>query len=372
MIVLAADDIAFFELRYCVSSIEDKASVVIYDLGLSRNNLEWLNINGLKVVRCHLPEIKHIECKKFLKPFVLDDLPDGNFLYCDTDIIFSSRFEFEARGFMVFKEPAYCRNPQELRLNDEALDIYNVNSGYIYFSKPKDNWLINEWCAKTLELSCSHQLDLPHSYDQGILQYVLESNSIKASNDGEINHNPVRDLLNPDIDIVAQVREYQTDELASHFAGSPKLSHLATPNHQLSISGLRSCKGDVNRIKLVVVTDDIKAVRIALKQGSAWYNNYYMTSNQRHDVHADILITDDHDMTKHDADIYVSYTNAEINAVRNMIYIHPFLSPRAIIPLIKMHYDIPFRSEFIPQYVRPVSSPLSSYTERIYMSGKYI
>jgi hypothetical protein len=375
MFILASDDAAFNELQYCVSSITESDRIIVYDLGLNATNLEWLKQRGMRIRTCAFPTLRHPQWRKFVKPFVLDDLPAGDYLYTDVDVIFSAQYRFQRNGFTAFKEHAPCRNPTELRVAEAHCDLYNVNSGYIYFTKPIDNWLIEQWCLETLSLSDKGLLDLPHSYDQGVLQYVLEKHKIKVLEGSEVDHNPVRDILNSDLDPVAQIREYQKDNLASHFAGYPKISHLMQLNHPKTLEGLKVCKGEIQPIKMVILADQPETVRISLKQSSAWFNNYYYNGQHRQDTHADILITTDTDIQKHQADIYLAFTVREFRPIQNMIYIHPVLSAEAIVPIVKLHYDIPFRSAFEPllgNYNTKFVDKLRQYTSNVYMPGKYI
>jgi len=371
MIIMASDDVAFSEMVHCIESLVERDKIIVYDLGLGQVNLNWLIARGIYVKKCVLPSMSHKEWRKFVKPFILSDLPSGDYLYVDTDIIFSDRFRFEPRSFMAFKEWAPCRNPIELRVRSEDVDLFNVNSGYIYFKKPTDNGIIETWCKKTLELNSSGKLTLPHSYDQGVLQHVLETMQIPAVIGHEVDHNPVRDLLDGSIDPIAQIREYQDLALASHFAGSPKISHLRSVNHPRSIEGFKACKGMVRSLQLVIVADDPGHVRVALKKCSAWYNNYYRGDVKRLDTHADILITTNTDITKYEADVYVNFSDKDVTSLKDVITISPALTSDSIIPIIKQHVDIPFRSTCKPKFLKTVCE-LRSSVNYIYTPGRYL
>ncbi len=184
--VTGADSNSFGGLQVLFSSIKGKANFICYDIGLSNEQRDWCNANGLilKDAQC-LPVPKHINCwQTYCKPWIVTDSPFDYTIWIDTDCVVVG--DLSQAEFITSQQTFFTENwitPYKVQRNAEALyerfptkqERIRINAGVFGVNK-NHRYIIEEW-KQLLEFCFNEDPGMLKSiatWDEGALEWAIE------------------------------------------------------------------------------------------------------------------------------------------------------------------------------------------------------
>lgn len=199
-IVTAADANAFRDLQFLIRSIQQQEAtypMVVYDLGLTANQRDWIQEAGIRCMSFPTEDSPIRRVKKmgwwqsWLKPFYLFHAPFDRVLWIDTDCTvlgdLSEAFEVIRQGPLLVRDSTDVRTENDPRLysflkvpTDAQVSGISVNAGVVGLCKHRDKCLLNAWGYGVQWIADNpDKQKLVAWVDQGILLWAILTNSIQ-------------------------------------------------------------------------------------------------------------------------------------------------------------------------------------------------
>jgi hypothetical protein len=194
---------SFVGLQFIATLLFKKVPLTVFDIGLTKEQIEWLKTKDVNVVYFPINSILPF-WQSWNKPFYLRSSPYRYTLWLDTDCLpvgnLKNLFTAIQSQFVVVKhwrdEKTYERPnkpelyeilPVECRFNDK------VNAGVLGFDLVRDDLFIRTFCKIVSE--CEFNAELPKYigwHDEGCLHWTLQHLKMK---DSIVNYRPWNDYV---------------------------------------------------------------------------------------------------------------------------------------------------------------------------------